>query len=147
MMTPNRRAPALGSVLETCLYAEDLESAEQFYTTVLGLKAFSKQDGRHIFFWHAGGVFFLFNPKLTAIDGGLVPIHGASGPGHVAFTVSEATLPAWREHLAALNVAIETEVSWPRGGHSIYFRDPAGNSLELATADLWPRPPAEADSA
>ena len=34
-------------------------------------------------------------------------------------------------------VAIESEVSWPNGGHSIYIRDPAGNSLEFATPDIW----------
>jgi hypothetical protein len=34
-------------------------------------------------------------------------------------------------------VAIESEVSWPGGGRSLYVRDPAGNSLEFASADIW----------
>ena len=39
--------------------------------------------------------------------------------------------------LAEQRVAIEREVDWPGGGFSLYFRDPAGNSLELATPRLW----------
>jgi predicted enzyme related to lactoylglutathione lyase len=34
-------------------------------------------------------------------------------------------------------VAIEKIVDWPGGGRSLYFRDPAGNSLELATPRIW----------
>ena len=45
----------------------------------------------------------------------------------------------WRAHLAAHNVAIEMEVNWEQGGTSIYFRDPAGNSVELAPLTLWGR--------
>ena len=32
---------------------------------------------------------------------------------------------------------IESEVTWPGGGTSIYFRDPAGNCLELAPGRIW----------
>jgi hypothetical protein len=35
---------------------------------------------------------------------------------------------------------IEKEFGWPRGGRSIYFRDPAGNSVELVTPGLWGSP-------
>ena len=37
----------------------------------------------------------------------------------------------------ALEVSIEAEVEWPNGGFSIYLRDPAGNSVELATPSIW----------
>ena len=37
-------------------------------------------------------------------------------------------------------MTIEQEVDWPRGGRSFYFRDPAGNSLELATPRIWGLP-------
>ena len=43
----------------------------------------------------------------------------------------------WRERLSAEGIAIEKEVDWPGGGRSIYFRDPAGNSVELASARIW----------
>ena len=33
-------------------------------------------------------------------------------------------------------IPIESEVVWPRG-RSLYFRDPEGNSVELAIPALW----------
>ena len=50
-------------------------------------------------------------------------------------------LPRWREKLVAHGVAIEHEQGWENGAQSIYFRDPAGNSLELATPRLWENDP------
>ena len=44
------------------------------------------------------------------------------------------------EHLAASGVAVEQEVVWPRGGRSLYFRDPAGNAVELVTPGVWGTP-------
>jgi catechol 2,3-dioxygenase-like lactoylglutathione lyase family enzyme len=35
-------------------------------------------------------------------------------------------------------IAIEGRTNWRRGGISIYFRDPDGHLLELATPGLWP---------
>jgi catechol 2,3-dioxygenase-like lactoylglutathione lyase family enzyme len=54
--------------------------------------------------------------------------------------VAEAALPSWQARLEASGVAIEQEMSWPRGGRAFYFRDPAGNSLELATPRIWGLP-------
>lgn len=61
----------------------------------------------------------------------------AVGPGHVAFRIWASEIEPWRARLAAVGVALETEIVWPQGGHSLYFRDPSGNSLELATPQLW----------
>ena len=66
-----------------------------------------------------------------------MPAHGAVGPGHAAFAVDEAELPAWRARLRAHGVAVEAEIAWPRGGRSLYVRDPAGNSIELAPPRIW----------
>ena len=136
--------PACRGVLEACLYAPDLDAAARFYTEVLGLEPFASDSGRHVFFRTGSeNVFLLFNPARTreaAGNGILVPPHGATGAGHVAFAVSEADLSAWRARLAEAGVAIEAEVVWPRGGRSIYVRDPAGNSVELASPKLWGLP-------
>lgn len=123
-------------ILETCVYARDLAAAEEFYTRVLGLERFARVEGRHVFFRCGARVFLVFNPEQTAA-GGDVPGHGAAGPGHVCFAAAEAELDRWRAHLAAQGVAVEAEVEWPRGGRSLYFRDPAGNSLEIGTPRLW----------
>jgi catechol 2,3-dioxygenase-like lactoylglutathione lyase family enzyme len=136
-------APRCRGVLEACLYASNLDEAARFYAEVIGLQPFASERGRHVFFrTGADTVFLLFNPERTrqAIDpsvGTAVPTHGATGPGHVAFTINEADLSAWRARLAHHGIEIETEVSWPKGGRSIYVRDPAGNSVELATPSLW----------
>lgn len=130
----------VGRVLETCLYAADLQAAERFYTTVLGLEAFAAEQGRHVFFRSGGGVFLVFNPAETARAAGETPPHGARGPGHVAFAVAERELAAWRERLARHRVAIEADVTWPGGGRSLYIRDPAGNSIELTTPRIWGLP-------
>jgi catechol 2,3-dioxygenase-like lactoylglutathione lyase family enzyme len=129
-------------VLETCLYATDLAAAERFYSGVLRLDAFARAEGRHVFFRCGEAVFLVFNPDVTgaapgAVGGVPVPAHGARGAGHVAFAVAEAELPAWRERLGAAGVEVEAEIEWPRGGRSLYVRDPAGNSVELATPRIW----------
>jgi catechol 2,3-dioxygenase-like lactoylglutathione lyase family enzyme len=127
---------APNGVLETALYASDLEAAEAFYTTVLGLELDSKVAGRHVFFRCGGAMLLVFDPRVT-VQAGPVPAHGATGPGHVAFSVSEAELDRWAEHLRRNDVEIEADIAWPGGGRSIYFRDPDGNSLELAPPRIW----------
>lgn len=129
----------LRRVLETCLYAADLQAAERFYADVLGLERMSREPGRHVFFRIGSQVFLVFDPAKTS-EGGTLPAHGADGAGHVAFAVRDAEIPAWRAHLESHGVAIEREVEWPRGGRSLYFRDPAGNSIELTTPAIWSLP-------
>jgi catechol 2,3-dioxygenase-like lactoylglutathione lyase family enzyme len=128
----------LQGVLETCLYVDDLAQAERFYIDVLGLDFVSRQEGRHLFLRCGGQMVLLFNPLASRQAGDdEIPTHGCFGPGHAAFAVGEADLPAWTEHLERRGVGIEKVHRWPSGGQSIYFRDPAGNSLELATPRLW----------
>lgn len=128
-------------VLETCIYATDLDAAERFYVDVLGLERYSAVAGRHVFFRCGSGMFLIFNPARTSepssVAGTLVPGHGTNGPGHVAFAIPDTEVPAWRERLERAGVAIESEVTWPRGGRSLYLRDPAGNSVELASPRIW----------
>lgn len=132
----------LRGILETAIYVGDLDAAQDFYGRVLGLSLISRDRNRHVFFRCGEGVFLIFNPKVTAnepatVGGASVPPHGATGAGHMAFRVGEDELPAWRERLEREQVVIESEIAWPRGGRSIYFRDPAGNSIELASPKLW----------
>jgi catechol 2,3-dioxygenase-like lactoylglutathione lyase family enzyme len=46
-------------------------------------------------------------------------------------------LPQREQRLATKGVAIEGRTRWSRGGQSLYFRDPDGHLLELATPGLW----------
>lgn len=124
-------------IIETCLYVEDLEAAETFYTGVLGLSVLSKVEGRHVFFRCGEGMFLLFNPRRTQQIEGTVPSHGANGAGHVAFALNATDIAAWRAYLHANDIVIEADFAWPHGGHSLYLRDPAGNSVELTTPRTW----------
>lgn len=130
------------AILESALYVDDLEVAERFYADVLGLPVIAKVEGRHVFFRCGDGVLLLFDPEKTveppAPDAKLpVPPHGAKGQGHLCFRASETEIDGWKTHLASAGVAIESEFTWPSGGRSIYFRDPAGNSIEFANPKIW----------
>jgi catechol 2,3-dioxygenase-like lactoylglutathione lyase family enzyme len=123
-------------IFETVLYAGDLEAAERFYSRVLGLEAVQSSD--IILAFRCGqGVLLLFDPEKSGEPGRSVPSHGAQGPGHVAFAVRDEEMESWRLQLAKNEIEIETEVEWNSGGRSIYFRDPAGNSVELVSPTLW----------
>ena len=126
-------------VLETILYVDDLAAAERFYGEVLGLELDSRKDGLFVFFKCGASMLLLFEPRAASV-GRNVPAHGAQGPGHACFAVAEADLEHWKKRLQTAAVAIEQEMDWPRGGRSFYFRDPAGNSLELATPKIWGLP-------
>lgn len=128
------RAP---HIFETIVYVEDLDAAAKFYQEVMRLELVSTMPGRGLAFRCSGSVLLVFDPRQTRIKNLPVPVHGAHGAGHVAFLAFEHELPEWREHLNRCHVAIETEVDWPQGGRSIYFRDPGGNSVELAPPTLW----------
>jgi len=130
------------SILETVLYCPDLDAARAFYTGVLGLELAAAQTERHVFLRCGDAMLLLFNPEHTSriavpIGDAVVPMHGGRGQGHMAFRASAEEIGRWREHLRQHGVDIETEIDWPGGGHSLYFRDPAGNSLEFATPELW----------
>jgi catechol 2,3-dioxygenase-like lactoylglutathione lyase family enzyme len=124
-------------ILETCLYVDDLDAAEEFYTRVLGLAVHGRQPGRHVFFRCGNRMLLLFDPRESSQSGAEFPPHGCRGPGHACFAALQTELPAWRAHLALHGVAIEKVIDWPGGGQSLYFRDPAGNSLEVATPRIW----------
>jgi len=120
-------------VYETVVYASELESATAFYRDVLGLR--EVDDGA--FRLDDGGMLLLFDPARSSQPGRPVPSHGAPGPEHVALSVD--ALDDWRERLREAGVELEQEKEWARGGaHSIYVRDPAGNSVELVEGEIWP---------
>lgn len=129
-------------ILETILYAADLDAAEAFYSGVLGLEVYARQGGRQVFYRCGEGMLLIFNPDATVKpprpDAKLpVPPHGAIGPGHVCFRASAEQITSWRRRLEGAGVDIEADFEWPGGGRSIYFRDPAGNCLEFAEPRIW----------
>jgi catechol 2,3-dioxygenase-like lactoylglutathione lyase family enzyme len=141
-LQPAAISVSIAGVLETCLYAGDLDAAERFYVGLLGLELFAREPGRHVFMRCGGGMLLVFDPARTSsepgtVGGVAVPAHGTRGAGHVCFRIAADALDAWRDRLERAGVAIEAEIAWPRGGTSLYMRDPAGNSVELAPALTW----------
>lgn len=128
------------AVIETAIYVDNLDQAETFYTDVLGLPVIVKEAGRQVFFQvGTSNVLLAFLAEAT-LKGDQLPAHGAKRPGHFALGIEASDLDAWRQRLSQKGVSIEKEVEWPRGGRSIYFRDPAGNLAELIMPGIWGLP-------
>lgn len=133
--------PAVNGVLETALYVADLGRAVDFYRRVFGFETldadarFSALEvpGRQVLLLFQRGA----STQPVPLPGGTIPPHDGAGKLHLAFSISRAELPAWEAHLRAHGVPVESRVRWPRGGMSLYFRDPDGHLLELATPGLW----------
>lgn len=132
--------PPIEQIVETAAYVDDLESAERFYQDVLGLERIARLPGRHVFFRVGDRDVLLLFRAAETLKGDLLPAHGSTGPGHFALGVPTDALDAWREWLGKHSIGIEKEVQWPHGGRSLYFRDPAGNSVELSTRGIWNLP-------
>ena len=126
-------------ILETVIYARDIAAARDFYEKVIGLTFYSEAEGRFVFFRCGDQMLLIFNPDITSRQstGSGPPPHGTAGAGHVCFRSTASQLVEWRQHLEAHALAIETVIDWPRGGRSIYCRDPAGNSVEFAEGAIW----------
>jgi catechol 2,3-dioxygenase-like lactoylglutathione lyase family enzyme len=125
-------------VYETVVYASDVDRTTAFYRDVLHLRQIDGPDqysaalrlGDH-------SVLLIFDPTRSATAGRPVPAHGALGAGHIAFAVGPGALSAWRRRLSELGVELEQEQAWGDDGRSLYFRDPAGNSVELVEGEIW----------
>ena len=134
------QAPPLNGVLETSLYVGDLGRAMRFYRDALGFPVLVQSQRLVALDAGRASVLLLF-PKGDlpdmADEHGLVPGHGGGGRLHVAFAIAADDLPTWRDRLVGQGVALVGEYRWPRGGMSLYFHDPDGHVVELATPGLW----------
>jgi catechol 2,3-dioxygenase-like lactoylglutathione lyase family enzyme len=131
----------LDRVLETCLYVDDLDRAAVFYEQVLGLTALTSDARFRAYDVGGKSVLLLFRRGATLetvhMPGGTIPPHDGHGPLHMAFAVSAQELTQWEDRLDTHGIDIEGRTDWSRGGTSVYFRDPDGHLLELATPGLW----------
>jgi len=134
--------PSITRVLETALYADDLPRTLAFYRDVLGLSVMSAGPRLASLDAGQGSVLLLFQRGATAdglrFDSGWIPPHDGSGPAHFAFAIPAGEFDDWASRLESNGVPIESRVPWSAGGRSLYFRDPDGHSVELATPGVWP---------
>ena len=122
-------------------FSDDLPRAVRFYREQLGLRllesgerlcVFGVADKQVLLLFRSGGAL-----KPIPTPGGMIPPHDASGQLHVAFAISKEDYPAWEKRLTEQGITIESKVSWPTGGQSLFFRDPDHHLVELATPGLW----------
>ena len=130
--------PKLGGVLETALYVDDVERSARFYRELFNFETL-EEDQRFGALNVAGKqVLLLFRKGGTTtpivLPGGVIPPHDGTGTTHFAFSIPAADWDYWEQRLQG---SIESVVQWPRGGRSLYFRDPDGHLVELATPGIW----------
>jgi catechol 2,3-dioxygenase-like lactoylglutathione lyase family enzyme len=134
--------PPVRGILETVVYSDDLERAHRFYGDLLGLERVLDSSRMMTYGVAPAQVLLVFRRGMTREDsetpGGIVPGHHSEGPAHFAFAVDADALRVWKAHLESAGAVIRSEVRWPAGGRSLYFDDPDGNVVELATPGLWP---------
>lgn len=135
--------PSITRIIETALYVADIQRAADFYRHLFGFDTLSTSD-RLVALDVAGrSVLLLFPAGRTTnsvtTPGGTIPGHGDThgSPGHLAFAIPTDEVDDWRSRLVAENIALESEVTWPTGAKSLYFRDPDRNLVELMTSGFW----------
>jgi len=133
--------PELNGIVETAIHTGDMVRARAFYEGVLGLQPIYTDSRLSAYAVAGKDVLLVFLKGATGetvvLPSGTIPGHGGDGTLHVAFAIGADELAQWEKHLADRNVAIEGRNTWSRGGRSVYFRDPDGHLLELATPGLW----------
>ena len=131
----------INKVVETCIYSSDLVSMRNFYAGILGLSVLQEERDKLIFLKAGKSMLLIFDPLQTSFNNGNLPTHGAATPPsciHFAMEIEEEEYWLCKELLVRNKIAIEKEVKWNGNTKSLYFRDPAGNLVELITPGGWP---------
>jgi catechol 2,3-dioxygenase-like lactoylglutathione lyase family enzyme len=135
-------SPRIRRIVETALDCENLARSATFYTTLFDATPMLTSDRLVAIDAGEGTVLLLFQrgacTEPMELPGGVVPPHDGGGPGHLAFAIDKTDIQAWEARLAKLGIAVESRVTWERGGVSIYFRDPDNCLVELASPGIWP---------
>ena len=130
---------AVKGISETALYVDDMRRSVEFYQRVFGFPVLTASDRLSALRVASFQMLLIVrkgatvNPLVT--PDGTVPPHDGSGQLHVAFAVPSGQLSEWRTTLEGHGVEIESEMEWPKGGQSLYFRDPDQHCIELKTSD------------
>lgn len=127
--------PPLDGILETAIYVDDVDAVVSFYRDVLGLTIVDTSERLTALQAGPRQLLLVFK-RRASLSLPLTP-HDATGCQHVAFPIPANTIDAWEAWLAERGVVVVEKKRWERGGTSLYFHDPDGHLLELATPGIW----------
>ena len=127
--------PSLDGLLESAIYVDDVARAAGFYRDVLGMAIVDTSERLTAMSAGPRQLLLLFKRGASLV----LPLtpHDAAGRQHIAFAISADSLGRWEAWLAERGVPVLEKKQWPRGGTSVYFSDPDGHLLELATPGVW----------
>ena len=126
--------PALDGLLETALYVDDPIRSAAFYRDLFGFESIVESERLIALAMPRQQVLLLFKKGLSST----LPVpHDGDGQTHLAFAIPASALSEWERVLMGKRIAILERTTWDRGGVSLYFRDPDGHLLELATPGVW----------
>ncbi len=127
--------PSTEGILESSLYVTDVARSARFYEKIFGFPVISDFGERGCAMKAGVHQVLLLFRKGGSRD--IVSPHDGDGELHVAFAIAASELPSWKAWLAENGIAVEESRGWELGGHSLYFRDPDGHLVEVATPGVW----------
>ena len=128
--------PRIDDLLETALYVDDLDRSVAFYERIFGFTVIDSDPGRLVAMRIADRRVLLVCKKGASRSLSHTA-HDGDGHTHLAMAVPRAAIPDWNEWLAQHDIEVIETRDWPRGGRSLYFRDPDGHLLEVASPGVW----------
>lgn len=128
-------------IAETALYVQDTDRSSAFFSQLFSAEVLRCDDRLCALRIAEEEVLLLFrrgaSVQPTVLSGGTIPPHDGAGHLHVCFGIQSAEVDLWEARLKELGIDLESRVQWPGGTVSLYFRDPDGHAVELATPGLW----------
>ncbi len=131
----------INKIIETVIYCDDVEEMLNFYQDIFNFEVMQKSLPRGVFLRCGESVLVIMNRSMTSQETQLPPHHGATGAQHFAFEIDDDEYDDWKQLFIDKGIEIEQEIDpWPgyaNGAKSFFFRDPAGNNVEISQKKLW----------
>ena len=131
----------INKIIEAAIYCDNVDEMSEFYQQIFGFEVAMNSSPRGIFLRAGESMLIIFNRSMTSQEDQMVPHHGVTGAQHFAFEIPDGEYDDWKKTLLDKGIEIEKEMSWSEeknnGARSLYFRDPAGNSVELVEKKIW----------
>lgn len=130
----------INRIIETVIYCDNVEEMFDFYQDLFKFEVIQKSFPRGVFMRCGESILAIFDRSMTSQEGQLPPHHGATGAQHFAFEIPDDEYEEWKKFFLEKGISIEQEITWKsrnNGARSFYFRDPAGNNVEMTEKKLW----------